>query len=101
MRSALVAVLRLLVLIVCAGLPSALVRADDFSEFRIPAHRVSGWDGVLNAAGNHLFSGSPNEQDRQSQLAGIAGTSVYWRSETDSRSSSVDVQTLGRGTRSR
>ena len=100
MRSALAALLTLLVVIAGVVRPSVLVRADEFSEFRIPDHRVSGWDGALNASGNHVYSGFPYQQTRQSQLSGNAGSGLFWRSEGDSRSTSLNLQTQALAARS-
>jgi hypothetical protein len=80
-----------LALVLC-GAPLA-ARADDYDQFRIPAHHVMRWDGSLGSTGDH----SANSQDTPTNtgqgssraISGNASTSFLWLSDSDPRTTQV------------
>jgi len=80
-----------LAMVLC-GAPLA-ARADDYSQFRIPAHHVMGWDGFLstnghrNSSRNESATGTSGSTDRLIQ--GMGGTSFSWLSDSDPRTTRV------------
>lgn len=87
-------------LMLFAVIVSGSVSADDFSDFRIPAHRRTDWDASLSAAGNR-FSGSDfsGTDTKDRFVAASGGSSFAWVADSDPVSTLIlaDVRASGNG----
>jgi hypothetical protein len=88
-----------MLLVLLGSLSVATTQADDFSEFVIPPHRVSGWDGTLFAAGRRDARSSGGDRFSLRDLRGEAGSNLFWHSESDSRFTGLEVSAFAGGSR--
>jgi hypothetical protein len=58
-------------------------RGDDYSEFRIPAHRTFIWNGSLGAAGDRFRSDGVGGFSKQGRVAFSGASSASWLWDSD------------------
>jgi hypothetical protein len=85
--------------VVC--LLSAPVAADEYSDLRIPAHRLYGWTASLSSEGDALADGGSDIYTTNRALQGSLLTQGFWISDSDSSRTSIDWSVSGGGSRFR
>ncbi|HET9325727.1 MAG TPA: hypothetical protein VFQ05_03045 [Candidatus Eisenbacteria bacterium] len=71
--------------------------ADDFDDFRIPAHDLIDWRVQLGLDGSQVFQSIPVRNASDRSLAGRAGTGFVWLSDSDPMMSQVSLLVTAAG----
>jgi hypothetical protein len=92
------AALSIFVLIACA--PSS-GRADEFSDFRVPAHRAYDWSADVSLEGSRQSFARSESSTSSRRGDGTLLTRGFWLSDSDERRTTVSSQAALSGLRSR
>jgi hypothetical protein len=76
--------------IVLALLLSAPVAADDYADFRIPAHRLYGWTANLGSGAGLSAMGDGDQYGSSRFLDGNVSTQGFWLSDSDPGRTSIN-----------
>jgi hypothetical protein len=79
--------------------PLPAAAADPFADFRIPEHRVFSWTGNFSAGAGQGDFGASNVSSRSGSVSGSLGSGIFWLRDSDSRLSSLSIQSTINGTR--
>jgi hypothetical protein len=70
-----------------------VARADDYSDFRIPAHHVLRWDGSLQPSGRRVAddieTGAGTTAIKDRAVQGLGSSTFSWLSDSDLRTTQV------------
>ncbi len=84
-----------------AALLSAPAAADEYSDFRIPPHRLYGWTAGLSSGGDIAAQGDDALYQSSRVLQGVLSTRGFWISDSDPSHTSIDWNASAGGDRSR
>jgi hypothetical protein len=77
--------------VVVTVLQGAPARADEFSDFRIPDHRVFSWTGDFGASGGQRTDSFGSLLRRSNGLSGSASSNAAWQHDSDPATSALFV----------
>ncbi len=89
----------LLALCACALAAPALVRADEFADFRIPDNRYLQWTGSVQLGANWNVAAVQTQHDRSGSSNGLLASSMISVRDAENRWSSFALYTNLQGTR--
>ncbi len=81
--------------IVLVTLGARVAAADDFDDFRIPAHHHTDWTATLDADGDRDREGTSRSESRRRRFEGGGGTELLWFSDSDPRTTRLRIQASG------
>ncbi len=86
-----------LAVILAASRPAAPVAADEFSDFRIPDHRLFSWTGSLSSGLQDLRGSDPGNPYSNSDNNATGSSDLLWFHDSDASQTQLAVQARSAG----